>query len=136
MQAVQEYRKRKLEFPAIRSPRPVCLLAGDEVLITAADLEGYGMSEDDSNDISLSLCRIIRTRSMTTGPLKEDEVLVTEADLEGYETYADAYKDASVSSNGIVKMRPMIKRLSCLFASKFSGSCQPAASRLAEVRAC
>ncbi|XP_008799768.2 phosphatidylglycerophosphate phosphatase PTPMT1-like [Phoenix dactylifera] len=138
---VQEYSKRKLEFPAIRSPRPVCSLAGDEVLITAADLEGYGMSEDASNDPSLPLCRIIRTRSMTarsmpTSPLREDEVLVTEADLEGYDTYADAYKDTSVSSNGIVQMSPMIKRLSCLFASKFSGSCQPAASQFAEVRAC
>lgn len=117
------------------------MLAGDEVLITAADLDGYGMCEDAIKDPSLSLSRIIQTRSMTarsmpTGPLKEDEVLVTEADLEGYDTHADAYQVASVSSNGIVKMKPMIKLLSCIFASKFSGSCQPAASPLAEVHAC
>ncbi|XP_010924454.1 phosphatidylglycerophosphate phosphatase PTPMT2 [Elaeis guineensis] len=132
--AVQEYSKRKQEFPASQGPRPSSSLPGDEVLITAADLEGYGtISEDASNDPSLSFCRL----SIPTSPLREDEVLITEADLEGYDTHADACKDTGVSLNGIPETRPMTKRLSCLFTSfKVSRSGQSAASRLAELRAC
>lgn len=134
MQVVQEYSKRKQEFPASQGPRPTSSLTGDEVLITATDLEGYGTtSEDASNDPNLSFCSL----SMPTSPLREDEVLITEADLEGFDTYADACKDTSVSLNGITETRPMTKRLSCLFTSlKFSRSGQSAASRLAELRAC
>nr|XP_010911526.3 putative dual specificity protein phosphatase DSP8 [Elaeis guineensis] len=66
-----------------------------------------------------------------------DAVLITEEDLEGYGSYEDATKDLSVSSYSIARARPMIGRLSCLFASlKVSSGCSPVATRLPEIRAC
>ncbi|KAL3532557.1 hypothetical protein ACH5RR_006078 [Cinchona calisaya] len=65
-----------------------------------------------------------------------DAVLITKADLEGYQSSCD---DTSMELVIVPKMRrtrPMIARLSCLFASlKVSGSCVPVTRQLTEARA-
>ncbi|KAJ4832761.1 hypothetical protein Tsubulata_019805 [Turnera subulata] len=67
-----------------------------------------------------------------------DAVLITKADLEGYHSACD--DDANSKELAIVpsmKARPMMARLSCLFASlKVSGVCGPVTGRLPEARAC
>ncbi|EEF48147.1 phosphatidylglycerophosphate phosphatase PTPMT2 [Ricinus communis] len=67
-----------------------------------------------------------------------DAVLITKADLEGYHSACD--DDAIGKELAIVsrtKTRPMMARLSCLFASlKVSGVCGPATGRMPEARAC
>ncbi|XP_072977533.1 phosphatidylglycerophosphate phosphatase PTPMT2-like [Typha angustifolia] len=91
--AVQEFNKKKFELPAVRSS-PTYSLTGDAVLITEADLEGYGTDEVVSKDLSVSTYRVAQPR-------------------------------------------PMIARLSCLFASlKVSGGCSPVSHRLPEMRVC
>lgn len=93
-QAVQNFSKCKLEIPAVKSCTLTCSPTGDAVLITEADLEGYGSCED-------------------------------------------AGKDLSILSQSIVRARPMMARLSCLFASlKVSGGRPQVATRLPEIRAC
>ncbi|XP_020098710.1 putative dual specificity protein phosphatase DSP8 [Ananas comosus] len=144
--AVQEYSRHKLEYPAILSPRPnCCSLTGDEVLITPADLEGYGNNEHSSKDPSLALCRSTSSGHMiaTFFPAspcstRSDEVLVTEADLEGYDPGTDC-KDLVVSTTGVQsRSKPLIiRRLSFLFgALKISGVCQPVPARVPEIHAC
>lgn len=66
-----------------------------------------------------------------------DEVLITKADLEGYYgTRNDAGKELSIARRAM-RARPMIARLSCLFASlKVSGGCTSGVGRLPEIRAC
>ncbi|XP_072967331.1 phosphatidylglycerophosphate phosphatase PTPMT2-like [Typha angustifolia] len=142
-QAVQEYSKRKLDYPAILSPRPTCSLTGDEVLITAADLEGYGTNEYFCEDFTSALRpfapsgHLIAAYIPTTPPRGDEEVFVTEADLDGYDAFSVASKDMVVSSSSRNQSKPMIKRLSCLFgALKSSSSCQPVPSRVPEIRAC
>lgn len=66
-----------------------------------------------------------------------DAVLITKADLEGYHSTCDAGKELAIVPK-VPKTKPMIARLSCLFASlKVSGSL-PMTRRLpvSESRAC
>lgn len=67
-----------------------------------------------------------------------DAVLITKADLEGYHgTCDDTTSKALAVVPRIVSTRPMMARLSCLFASlKVSGVCGPVTGRLPEARAC
>ncbi|XP_028806498.1 putative dual specificity protein phosphatase DSP8 isoform X2 [Neltuma alba] len=67
-----------------------------------------------------------------------DAVLITQADLEGYHNACDAGMQLAVVAK-VPRTKPMIARLSCLFASlKVSGSSVPAVRRLlvSEARAC
>ncbi|KAJ8465444.1 hypothetical protein OPV22_027996 [Ensete ventricosum] len=115
-QAVQEYSRRKLEFPAIQCPKPTYSLTGDEVLITAHDLEGYS-AEDDKGQRQSS-CKTPRTSTL----LGEDEVFITDADLQGYEAFRDACDEKRVLSNQNIRTPLMMRKLSCLFPSlKLSG---------------
>ncbi|RWW29748.1 hypothetical protein GW17_00005716 [Ensete ventricosum] len=130
-QAVQEYSRRKLEFPAIQCPKPTYSLTGDEVLITAHDLEGYS-AEDDKGQRQSS-CKAPWTSTL----LGEDEVFITDADLQGYEAFRDACDEKRVLSNQNIRTPLMMRKLSCLFPSlKFSGGKQPIASVLPAVHAC
>nr|CAD1822199.1 unnamed protein product [Ananas comosus var. bracteatus] len=94
--AVHDFSKQKTELPAsFGGISPTCSPAGDAVLITEADLEGYTVGSSE---------------------------------------------DLTISSHGnrIARARPMIARLSCLFASlKVSGGSSLLVShRLPEIRAC
>ncbi|KAF9614722.1 hypothetical protein IFM89_020133 [Coptis chinensis] len=74
--------------------------------------------------------------SLTASSFSGDEVLITKADLEGYHNISDATKKLNIVAKA-VKVKPMIARLSCLFAAlKVSGSNSPVASRLPQIRAC
>ena len=67
-----------------------------------------------------------------------DAVLITKADLEGYHSTGDAGMELAIVPK-MLKTKPMIARLSCLFASlKVSGSSVPMTRRLpvSESRAC
>uniref|UniRef100_A0A5B6Z5I5 phosphatidylglycerophosphatase n=2 Tax=Davidia involucrata TaxID=16924 RepID=A0A5B6Z5I5_DAVIN len=67
-----------------------------------------------------------------------DAVLITKADLEGYHGTCDDYagKELAIVPR-VAKARPMIARLSCLFASlKVSGGFGPVARQMTEARAC
>ncbi|GLT98618.1 hypothetical protein SLE2022_161160 [Rubroshorea leprosula] len=67
-----------------------------------------------------------------------DAVLITKADLEGYHGTSDnnASKELVIVPK-MVRTRPMIARLSCLFASlRVSGVCGPVTRSLPEARAC
>ncbi|XVF88654.1 hypothetical protein PTKIN_Ptkin19aG0068200 [Pterospermum kingtungense] len=68
-----------------------------------------------------------------------DAVMITKADLEGYHSTLDDItgKELVVVPRMLRARRPMIARLSCLFASlKVSGVCGPVNGRLPEARAC
>lgn len=68
-----------------------------------------------------------------------DVVLITKADLEGYHGNYDGDAGRRLDIVPVVKARPMIARLSCLFASlKVSGGFMPEPRRLPvpEARAC
>lgn len=139
-QAVREYNKRKWGYATIRSPPRTNFSAGDAVIITKADLEGYSTTEGNCTYRSISsqkgVSRVSSARLSPINSLVGDEVLITYADLEGYST-ADVSKDPSVLSYGILHSRHMVSKLSCLFTSlKLSSDCPPAASRVAEIRAC
>ncbi|CAK9184900.1 unnamed protein product, partial [Ilex paraguariensis] len=70
--------------------------------------------------------------------LSGDAVLITKADLEGYHSPcgSDSSKEL-VSVPRVARTRPMIARLSCLFASlRVSGGFGPVSRQLAEARAC
>ncbi|OVA12462.1 Dual specificity phosphatase [Macleaya cordata] len=76
--------------------------------------------------------RLDLPRSSSSG----DEVLITKADLEGYYNSSDDSRKQLVVHKA-VRGRPMIARLSCLFASlKVSAGGSAVSSRLSEVRAC
>ncbi|CAI0628521.1 unnamed protein product [Linum tenue] len=81
-----------------------------------------------------------RRLSSTTWSPSGDEVLITKADLEGYHSSSDDGATSTGKELAIVprmKSRPMIARLSCLFASlKVSGVSGPVAGRMPEARAC
>lgn len=140
--AVQEYSRRKSEFPAISSWKLASspIHTGDMILVTEADLEGYDTDEVCCKDL------IISSRSLESGPIivqmpqspsSADAVFITDADLEGYDTMDDSSDDLNVLSYSAVRARPMIARLSCLFASlKTSSSVPQVAGRLTEIRAC
>ncbi|KAK4839074.1 hypothetical protein QYF36_018873 [Acer negundo] len=79
-----------------------------------------------------------RTPSTTTLSPSGDAVLITKADLEGYHGTCDdnAGKELAIVSR-MVRTRPMMARLSCLFASlKVSGVSGPVTRRFPEARAC
>ena len=67
-----------------------------------------------------------------------DAVMITKADLEGYHSnFDDITGKELVVVPRMVRARPMIARLSCLFASlKVSGVCGPVNGRVPEARAC
>ncbi|KAK9266641.1 hypothetical protein L1049_003593 [Liquidambar formosana] len=67
-----------------------------------------------------------------------DTVLITKADLEGYHgTYDDGARKELAIVPRVARARPMIARLSCLFASlKVSGGFGPVTRQLPEARAC
>ncbi|KAJ7969511.1 Dual specificity phosphatase [Quillaja saponaria] len=76
--------------------------------------------------------------SPTTCSPSGDAVLITKADLEGYHSTCDVGTELPIIPK-VAKARPMIARLSCLFASlRVSGSCVPVNRRLPvpEARAC
>ncbi|XP_061371143.1 phosphatidylglycerophosphate phosphatase PTPMT2-like [Gastrolobium bilobum] len=78
-----------------------------------------------------------RTSPLPHSP-SADTVLITKDDLEGYHSTCDASMELAIVPK-VQKTKPMIARLSCLFASlKVSGSCVPEARRLpvSESRAC
>ncbi|KAF8388887.1 hypothetical protein HHK36_025568 [Tetracentron sinense] len=65
-----------------------------------------------------------------------DGVLITKADLEGYYGTCDDARNELTLASISVKARPMIEKLSCLFASlKVSGGCGPVTRRLPAIRA-
>lgn len=67
-----------------------------------------------------------------------DAVLITKADLEGYHSSCDTVigKELAII-NRVTRSRPMIAKLSCLFASlKVSGGYTPVTRQLTEARAC
>ncbi|WOL14615.1 dual specificity protein phosphatase DSP8 [Canna indica] len=135
-QAVQEYSKHKLEFPALQSPKPAYSLTEDEVLITEDDLEGYSVEDDRDQMFSSCQTGTIIVRRTPTSPLEEDEVLITEADLEGYETFVDDYEDTSITLSQNKQTNPMMRKLSCVFASvKLSVGNLPVSSRFPPIRA-
>ncbi|KAH7572206.1 hypothetical protein ACOSP7_015254 [Xanthoceras sorbifolium] len=79
-----------------------------------------------------------RRPSTTAHSPSGDAVLITKADLEGYHGTCDdnAGKELAIVSR-MVRTRPMMARLSCLFASlKVSGVSVPVTRRLPEARAC
>ncbi|PKU66972.1 putative dual specificity protein phosphatase DSP8 [Dendrobium catenatum] len=140
-QAVQEYySKRRSEFPAKQSCSQKSWPAGDTVLITEADLEGYATSEDYYQDqiILLNSEKVVLAEASPTVSVLEDEVLITEKDLEGYESSRDKVSDDQrFSLFGLTRSRPMVSKLTCLFSSlKFSSSSSPATSLVHEVPAC
>ena len=67
-----------------------------------------------------------------------DAVLITKADLEGYHSSCDTVSGKELAIiNRVTRSRPMIAKLSCLFASlKVSGSYTPVTRQLTEARAC
>ncbi|XP_057966960.1 phosphatidylglycerophosphate phosphatase PTPMT2-like [Malania oleifera] len=66
-----------------------------------------------------------------------DAVLITKADLEGYHGTSDDYVGQLAIVPRTARARPMMARLSCLFASlKVTGGCGPIARLLPEARAC
>lgn len=67
-----------------------------------------------------------------------DAVLITKADLEGYHSSCDTVVGKELAIiNRVTRSRPMIAKLSCLFASlKVSGSYTPVTRQLTEARAC
>ncbi|XVE54163.1 hypothetical protein DITRI_Ditri03aG0058500 [Diplodiscus trichospermus] len=77
-------------------------------------------------------------QAATTRSPSMDAVMITKADLEGYHsTFDDITGKELVVVPRMVRARPMIARLSCLFASlKVSGVCGPVNGRLPEARAC
>ncbi|GMI81280.1 hypothetical protein HRI_001797300 [Hibiscus trionum] len=74
----------------------------------------------------------------TTNSPSADAVMITKADLEGYHSAFDNISSKElVVMPRMVRARPMIARLSCLFASlKVSGVSGPVSGRLPEARAC
>ncbi|KAK6151887.1 hypothetical protein DH2020_014522 [Rehmannia glutinosa] len=67
-----------------------------------------------------------------------DAVLITKADLEGYHSPCndDSGKEVTIVPR-LTRTKPMMARLSCLFASlKVSGNCGPVMRQLTEARAC
>jgi atypical dual specificity phosphatase len=67
-----------------------------------------------------------------------DTVLITKDDLEGYHSTSDTSMELAIVPK-VAKTKPMIARLSCLFASlKVAGSSVPMTRRLpvSESRAC
>lgn len=76
-----------------------------------------------------------RLASTTIPSPSSDAVLITKADLEGYCSPSQNNKLALVPR--VTKTRPMIAKLSCLFASlKVSGVCTPINMKLTEAHAC
>jgi len=79
-----------------------------------------------------------RQFSTTTLSPSGDEVLITRADLEGYNSpsdYSRTGKEVAIIPR--MKSRPMIARLSCLFASlKVSGVSGPVTGQIPETSAC
>ncbi|KAL8102496.1 phosphatidylglycerophosphate phosphatase PTPMT2-like [Apium graveolens] len=67
-----------------------------------------------------------------------DAVLITKADLEGYHSSCDIVVGKELAIiNRVTRSRPMIAKLSCLFASlKVSGGYTPVTRQLTEARAC
>lgn len=121
-QAVQEYSKRKSEYPALQNSVQRSLSLNDPILVTDADLEGYATNGDSINDqMDLLNCSVkgMTAEILPCDSLLEEEVLVTEKDLEGYES-----------------CRPMESKLSCMLSSlKFSSGARPASGPVQEVRA-
>ncbi|XP_028084168.1 putative dual specificity protein phosphatase DSP8 [Camellia sinensis] len=78
-----------------------------------------------------------RLASTTHSPSR-DAVLITEADLEGYHSSCDDDGNKELKIAPIAaRARPVIERLSCLFAYlKVSGGCGPVLRQLTAARAC
>ncbi|XP_076896190.1 phosphatidylglycerophosphate phosphatase PTPMT2-like [Bidens hawaiensis] len=76
-----------------------------------------------------------RSSSTATPSPSSDAVLITKADLEGYKSPSRGNGLALVPR--VTKARPMIAKLSCLFASlKVSGACTPINMKLTEAPTC
>ncbi|PKA65316.1 Putative dual specificity protein phosphatase DSP8 [Apostasia shenzhenica] len=138
--AVQEYDKRKTEFPSLRSCIQRSSPANDIVVISEVDIKGYITGDDSSKTIiSYQAEKLKPVCHSSLEPAAGDEVLITYEDLEGYDGSSDKIsKDWRKSStNRITSLSPVVSRLSCFFATfKLSGSGPPPSGRLQEVRAC
>ncbi|KAL4563871.1 hypothetical protein LXL04_027919 [Taraxacum kok-saghyz] len=76
------------------------------------------------------------TCSTATSSPSGDAVLITKADLEGYKIPSSQGKELAVVPK-VARTRPMIAKLSCLFASlKVSGGCGPINMKLTEAPTC
>ena len=92
------------------------------------------------NDYNEQAVQEYNKRQVATGTAYSpsgDAVLITKADLEGYHSNSDdAGKELAIFDR-VARARPMIARLSCLFASlKVSGGYGPVSRQLSEARAC
>lgn len=122
--AVQEYSKRRSDFPALQDIGRKSLFSSEPLIITEADLEEeiYATGGDCTNDQMILLdssAEVTMPENLPPHSILEDEVLITEKDLEGY--------DSSM---------PAVSKLSCLFSSlKLSKSSSPASGRVQEVQA-
>lgn len=135
-QAVQEYGKRKSEFPAlqIQSRTLKCSPSSDAILITEADIKDYKTSEDCFE--GQAIVKAMPTVLSQLGSAIGDEVFITYEDLEGYDSIVN---EVSIDPrNKIACARPMVSRLSFFFSTfKISINCLPPPSnRLREVQAC
>lgn len=79
-----------------------------------------------------------RLASTPHSPSSGDAVLITKADLEGYRSsFDDDHKKELAIVPRMARSKPMIARLSCLFASlSLSGGCGPVPRQLTDARAC
>lgn len=90
----------------------------------------------DVNNQAVQQYKQMRLASIAPQSPSADAVLITKADLEGYHSSCDAGKELAIVTRS-TRTRPMIAKLSCLFASlKVSGNCAPVARQLTEARAC
>ncbi|KAJ9551150.1 hypothetical protein OSB04_015195 [Centaurea solstitialis] len=77
-----------------------------------------------------------RIASTATPSPSGDAVIITKADLEGYHSPSQG-KELALVPRAARTTRPMIAKLSCLFASlKVSGGCAPINMKLTEAPAC
>ena len=114
-QAVQNYYKQR-SCPLPYSP------SGDAVLTNKDPVQNYNKQRP---------CPLPHSPS-------GDTVVITKDDLEGYHSTSDTSMELAIVPK-VPKTKPMIARLSCLFASlKVSGSSVPMTRRLpvSESRAC
>ncbi|XP_020575234.1 putative dual specificity protein phosphatase DSP8 [Phalaenopsis equestris] len=135
-QAVQEFGKRKTQFPPLSRK---CSTASDAILITEADIQGYKTNEDCFENQAIILHSPAKFKPPVLSQLGftiGDEVLITYEDLEGYDSIADeASEDRRNKIAGAG--RPMVSKLSCFFSTlKISPSSLFPSNRLQEVQAC
>ncbi|KAK2439337.1 hypothetical protein P8452_34834 [Trifolium repens] len=120
----------------VRSRRPRVLLAPSQWKA----VQNYNKQrpvQNNNKQISVQNYNKQRPCSLPYSP-SGDTVLITKDDLEGYHSTSDTSMELAIVPK-VAKTKPMIARLSCLFASlKVAGSSVPMTRRLpvSESRAC